>query len=528
MTVSSDSSVGGAAQTPKHNATKQHIRGSSLLLSGRFISLAVNFAVQIVTVRALAKADYGAFAYALAVVSFGSTLVVFGMDKAISRFVPIYEERKDYDRMFGSILMMIGSIVALGAGLVLLTVMFADLINAQFVKDPHVTALIVILISLSPLLAMDSLLGSMLTIFSGPRGVFLRRFLLNPGLKLAVVVSVWVVHGDATMMALGYLLAGVLGIVVYAIVLWSVMRKEGLFEYFSWHTIKFPFREIFGFSAPLLTTDLVFMLRTFMVVAILQYFYSSTDVAAFRAVLPVAGLNMLVYETFTFLYMPGASRLFARNDFAGISDLYWQSATWIAIASFPVFAVTFALSQAMTLMLFGERYAEAGILLAVLSLGFYVNAALGFNAFTLRVYGKVRVIVFIDILVVIASLAMCLLLIPRYGALGAAIAASATLIIHNILNQAGLGLTTNIAVFDWHYLRTYVSIIIGSAALLLVQALAAPPVYVSFVLAGIVSLLLIYINRDVLDVAHTFPELLRLPFMRHLLAQPKPPLAVEE
>lgn len=528
MTASSDSSVGGAAQTPKHNATKQHIRGSSLLLSGRFISLAVNFAVQIVTVRALAKADYGAFAYALAVVSFGSTLVVFGMDKAISRFVPIYEERKDYDRMFGSILMMIGSIVALGAGLVLLTVMFADLINAQFVKDPHVTALIVILISLSPLLAMDSLLGSMLTIFSGPRGVFLRRFLLNPGLKLAVVVSVWVVHGDATMMALGYLLAGVLGIVVYAIVLWSVMRKEGLFEYFSWHTIKFPFREIFGFSAPLLTTDLVFMLRTFMVVAILQYFYSSTDVAAFRAVLPVAGLNMLVYETFTFLYMPGASRLFARNDFAGISDLYWQSATWIAIASFPVFAVTFALSQAMTLMLFGERYAEAGILLAVLSLGFYVNAALGFNAFTLRVYGKVRVIVFIDILVVIASLAMCLLLIPRYGALGAAIAASATLIIHNILNQAGLGLTTNIAVFDWHYLRTYVSIIIGSAALLLVQALAAPPVYVSFVLAGIVSLLLIYINRDVLDVAHTFPELLRLPFMRHLLAQPKPPLAVEE
>ena len=61
---------------------------------------------------------------------------------------------------------------------------------------------------------------------------------------------------------------------------------------------------------------------------------------------------MLVYETFTFLYMPGASRLFARNDFAGISDLYWQSATWIAIASFPVFAITFSLSQSLTLMLF--------------------------------------------------------------------------------------------------------------------------------------------------------------------------------
>ena len=91
---------------------------------------------------------------------------------------------------------------------------------------------------------------------------------------------------------------------MYSVVLWRVMHKEGLFEHFHWRTIKMPFREIFGFSAPLLTTDLVFMLRTFMVVAILQYFYSSTDVAEFRAVLPVAGLNMLVYESFTFLYMP--------------------------------------------------------------------------------------------------------------------------------------------------------------------------------------------------------------------------------
>ena len=220
--------------------------------------------------------------------------------------------------------------------------------------------------------------------------------------------------------------------------------------------------------------------------------------------------------------------MFARKEFTGISELYWQSATWIAIASFPVFVVTFALSQAITLLLFGERYSQAGILLAVLSVGFYVNAALGFNAFTLRVYGRVRAIVFIDLLAVVSSVVICLLLIPRYGALGAAIAASSTLIIHNILNQVGLGMTTDIAMFEPHYLKTYLSIIAGSIGLLLVQVFTAPPVYVSFVLAAIVSLILVYVNRGALDVAHTFPELLRLPLMRHFFAQPKPPLAVEE
>ena len=182
--TTTDSAVSNVSPTGKHSATKQHIRGSSLLLSGRFISLAVNFAIQVVTVRALIKADYGAFAYALAVVSIGSTFIIFGMDKTISRFVPIYEEHKDYDRMFGSIIMMIGTVVALGAVVVLLTYAFQDMINTAFVKDPNVVALMVVMIALAPLQAMDSLLGSMLTIFSGARAVFLRRFLLNPGLKL--------------------------------------------------------------------------------------------------------------------------------------------------------------------------------------------------------------------------------------------------------------------------------------------------------------------------------------------------------
>lgn len=528
MSATSESAASPVPGSGKHSATKQHIRGSSLLLAGRFISLAVNFAIQVVTVRALAKADYGAFAYALALVSFGATLTVFGLDKTISRFVPIYQEHKDYDRMFGTILMMLASIVALGIGLVLITFGLQDLIYTTLVKDAHVVALILLLISLSPLQAMDSLLGSMLTIFAGSRAVFLRRFLLNPGLKLTVVLGVMLAHGDAFMMAAGYLLAGVLGIAVYAVVLLRVMQQQGLFAHFHWHSIRMPVREIFGFSIPLLTTDLVFMLRTFMVVAILQYYYASTDVAEFRAVLPVAGLNMLVYESFTFLYMPAASRMFARKEFGGISDLYWQSATWIAVASFPVFAVTFALAQSLTHLLFGQQYSSAGILLSVLAVGFYVNAALGFNAFTLRVYGRVRAIVVIDLLAVIASVIICLLVIPRYGALGAAVAASATLVIHNILNQIGLGLKTDIAIFEWHYLRTYLSIIAASMGLLLIQVLLAPPIYVSLLLAAAFSLLLLYLNRGVLDVAHTFPELLRLPFMRHLLVQPKPPLVVEE
>src|SRR5690554_4685934 len=79
--------------------TRKHIRGSSLLLLGRIIAMGLNFGVQIVTVRYLAKSDYGALAFALSVVSMATSGVLLGLDKSVARFVPIYQEQRDYNRM---------------------------------------------------------------------------------------------------------------------------------------------------------------------------------------------------------------------------------------------------------------------------------------------------------------------------------------------------------------------------------------------------------------------------------------------
>ncbi len=42
--------VAPIAATPAEHATRRHLRGSSLLLIGRLISLLVNFGVQVLTV----------------------------------------------------------------------------------------------------------------------------------------------------------------------------------------------------------------------------------------------------------------------------------------------------------------------------------------------------------------------------------------------------------------------------------------------------------------------------------------------
>ena len=69
--ASASPSADAIAVAPDDAATRNQIRGSSLLLVGRMASLGVNFAVQIIVIRYLSKSDYGAFAYALSLVSLG-------------------------------------------------------------------------------------------------------------------------------------------------------------------------------------------------------------------------------------------------------------------------------------------------------------------------------------------------------------------------------------------------------------------------------------------------------------------------
>jgi O-antigen/teichoic acid export membrane protein len=437
-----------------------------------------------------------------------------GLDKTITRFVPIYQEERDYNRVFGSILLMAGTIAGLGLFLVLLCYVLQDWLGQTLVRDPLALRLLVVVIALVPVRAFDQWFLGLFAIFSNPRAIFFRKYLMAPGLQLAVVILLVVGQSDVFFLASGYVIAGVLGILFYLVLLLQTFYRQGLFQHFTLRTIRMPAREIFGFSLPLLMSNSVHMLRGALVIIILEHFHQTSEVANFRAVLPVGELNMVVYQSFTALFMPSAARMFARKEWSGINDLYWQSAIWIAVITFPIFMLTFPLAQPLTVLLFGARYADSAIILALLSLGYYFNAGLGFNNYTLRVFGKVRYLFIVDLILTIVTILIYWVLIPRYGAMGAAVATSGSLIAQNLLYQMGLKLQTNVSFFHKRYLRVYLTIILGATGAVLFQLLLDPPIYIDLGIAALISLLILRINHQALNVRETFPEILRLPLVQ--------------
>lgn len=119
----------------KESTARKQIRGSSLLLIGRFLAIGLNFATQVLMVRYLSTTDYGALAYGLALTASLQIFMTFGLRETVTRSVAIYHEKQEYAKVLGSLLLAIGTILVIGFGTVFGFLFLPYSITSQLIKD---------------------------------------------------------------------------------------------------------------------------------------------------------------------------------------------------------------------------------------------------------------------------------------------------------------------------------------------------------------------------------------------------------
>jgi O-antigen/teichoic acid export membrane protein len=187
------------------------------------------------------------------------------------------------------------------------------------------------------------------------------------------------------------------------------------------------------------------------------------------------------------------------------------------VLTFPVFVVTFSASAALLQLLYGTKYLGAAAVLSLLALGEYANIAFGLSGLTLRLLNCVRFSVAVHVACAVLAIVASALLVPRYGALGAAAATSGAMVLCCVLKQVALS-RRGVKAFDLRVTSLYVAIACSAATVLLAAWLLHGHPFVPLVLAVVVSLLIVLISRNTLRVAETFPEVRRVPLLRALFA----------
>ena len=500
--------------------SRKQIRGSGLLLTGRGLSSALKFLSELLLARYLTTSEYGSWTYALAAVVFLRGFAALGLHRAVARFMPMHLERGEREQFMGLLAFVFGSLLVTGTAVVLAFYAFPDVVSRLVGAGPDQRLdILFIVVLLVPVDAIDDFLTAVCAAFHDSRAIFVRRYVLNPGFRLGLALVLVLFGADVRLLAYGYLISGLVGIGYYAWSVYCEARRRGLFvsSLDVDLRLRLPVRRTLRYTVPVMGADWCVILMSTAPPLLLGHFMGVTEVALFQIALPIVALNTIVAQSFGVLFEPTASRLHQRADHEGLDRLYWRSALWVAVLTFPAFALSVAAAEPLTAFLFGDRYAAAAPILAVLAVGTFTDAALGFNAATLRVAGKVRWLLAVNACAAAVTVTLNLLFARSMGALGAGIATGASFVAYALAKQVVLHAATGVRMFAPEYARTYMAMGLTMAALLMLRAASpvGPHVLVPLIIAA--TLVVLHQARATLSITDTFPELGRWPTLARLL-----------
>jgi len=463
-------------------ALQRIARGTGIVFAGTVISMFFGFLSRAVIARYFTTSEYGVFNLALTVLSIALVIVTLGFPNSIPREVAFYKERepsKVRDLISTALI-----IVAVNSLIwVIVLILGAEDIAQIFNEERLVYALKIMAFALP----FSALTGTIISISRGFGRVRERVYFQNivyPLLWLILVLFLAIFNLPFASIFYAYLLAQSL---TFFALIFEVYRIK-LFE------LKFSFDSKLGkklvvFSLPLMFVGILNFLMTWTDTLMLGYYKGSEVVGLYNAASPLARLIPIFLNSAAILYAPIVTSLYAQGKMKEMGRVYQILTKWIFLLTLPIFSVMFLFPEVTILFIFGEKYVSAAPALQILALGFMFHTFLGLNGLTLVVIGQPKLNMVGDTFAVISNVVLNVLLIPKYGIVGAAVATAVSYFVANVFRSFWLYQKTKIHPFSWNYVKP---LVISFVLLGLIQSLHLKVPNIWYAIPVLVVFLMVY------------------------------------
>jgi O-antigen/teichoic acid export membrane protein len=187
-------------------------------------------------------------------------------------------------------------------------------------------------------------------------------------------------------------------------------------------------KEVLHVSWPLLVTNLTLFGLIQADVWILGVFRGQEEVAIYGAASRLASLIFLITSVLYAVLPPIVAVKYARNEKESLESLLQGSATVATLFASPIL-LTFAVFSGSVLgLVYGSYYESGRWVLAVLSVGLFVNVATGIRGYVLMMAGDERAQLLIAVAGGVANVVLCSLGAIYLGMLGVALGAMVSMI----------------------------------------------------------------------------------------------------
>jgi O-antigen/teichoic acid export membrane protein len=399
------------------------IRGALVVMIIRVAGAGTLYLSNVLLARWMGSFEYGIYAYTWVWVLVLGSIAPFGLNVAVLRYLPDYQVNEKWHRMNGMIrnsrTIVLGTSLFI-AGIAALVVFM----SRTGIDDYYITPLYIAFASVT-LYALIDLYEGLARSFKWLKLAFAPSYLLRPAVLvifLAFVVSAGIVP-TASIALIAVFISGGLVLSVQA---WLFSRRIATVVprvrpvYHSWYWIRnsIPFLLVEAFYLVLTNTDII----------MLGIYLEPDDVGIYFAASRTTNLIMFILFAIQAMLASQFSSLYAEKKHKQLAELFTGAIRWAFWPSLLAGVVLVVIGKPV-LSLFGPGFVEGYTVLVILILSVLLKAAAGPVDLLLNMTGnQVRCAMVLGCSAVL-NIILNILLIPRFGLVGAAIATTTSIVV---------------------------------------------------------------------------------------------------
>ena len=393
-------------------AIRDVVKGASIVYVGLFVELLIAFVAQVIAARYLSVSDFGGITTGTALLNVGAIVGGLGLAAGLTRYLPRVDD--DQKRALTTTGVVVTGVMSFAIGIVIS-------LNASYIArgvfgDASVTTSIRIFGAAIPFAA---LLNVAIGGIRGQKLPFHRvvvKNLLQPVSRIVLVI-VAVMYGlGQTGMASAYAIPYVVSAAIALVLLYRSLPSSS-FSLDTDLTV-----EVANYSLPFTITRVAGFVYRSIDIFLILHFMGSFAVGVYGVAYAATSFMGMLSTAFNFLGTPVASELEHGGDVEEVMSVFRSVARWLVIGSVCVFIPIGVFSTEFITVIYSQRYASGGLALTILAAGFAVKNVLLVYAPILEALGRSKVLSFNSVAAAVSNLILNVVLIPRYGIIGAAIA----------------------------------------------------------------------------------------------------------
>lgn len=448
-------------------------------VAGNFVKYGGTFLIQ----RGFGPGPYGLYSLCLSIVTLVSSIFNLGMDDAMIRYIAVYRGKKQPHLLRG--LTIFCTVLAGGAGILgAIAVLFLAPYIANIKHSPGAVLFLQMMVPFIPLTCMQVVWSAGLQGFKAFKWRVITQRIIIPSVMfvlLAVVVLFFrFLFLNGVIIAL--LISTAVGAIVSLYFFFKTLRRVQV-----GNEEQYELREWLGFATPNFLTSVVDTVLESTDTLLLAFFaVSNVAIGLYSAAIRISIFIAVPLQSMNVMFTPTIAELYAKGDIEKLSAMFKIVTKWTITFSLPIFWIATLFAKSL-LDLPSKGFGSAWPLLVAFSIGAIVNAGTGSVGYMLLMTGHQKLSFLNSLTAVVVNVILGVLLTPRYGAMGTAIATGLAIAVVNLMRLLQVRIFLKMQPYRLDTLK---------------------PIFAGLLSAGITGALLFYVDR--LNIAFYVFRLVKL------------------